>query len=380
MVVEGGVSVINKMLQDLDRRQALGTPAEPAVVRPQAAKAGGHEWFWRVVAVLLAATLAWVAWVAVQLMPRSPVATEAAFQAAAVAKARPAAKKAAPAPKPPALDQQQQTAVAEATPAQPAAAPVDHPAAPASDALRLALELQTAVVERAPEPARTEPVRKAPAARSEPAKPKAALPPPAPKASVEKRERTRSAAESAEAQFRRAALLLNHGRVTEAEDQLVAALLVDPSHTAARQAYVALLIEQQRVDVARRVLQDALAADPAQATFALALARIHASQRDYAAALEVMHRAGSVARNADFLALRGAVLQRLSRHGEAVEAYQDAVRGAAQPPATWVGLGISLEALGRRAEAAQAYRRSLASGPMAPETREYAESRAKALE
>ena len=151
-------------------------------------------------------------------------------------------------------------------------------------------------------------------------------------------------------------------------------------HVSARQAYVALLLEQQRVEVAHRLLLEALTINPAQATFALALARIHTAQRDYVAALDVMDRAGSVARNADFQALRGAVLQRLARHDEAVEAYQNAIRSGTQPATTWVGFGISLEALGRKPEAAQAYRRALAAGPIAPEAREYAESRARALE
>jgi MSHA biogenesis protein MshN len=372
VVVEGGVSVINKMLQDLDRRQALGGAADAAVVRPLATKPGGREWFWRVLVVLLAAALAWMGWVAIQLLPRKPLATDLAFTAAAQAHSRAAIRTAPQAIKP---------AIEEAKPAPvqqpPVAAAIPAPEA-SSDALRLALELRTPVRERVEaEPVKPEPAKPAAVA---PAKPKAAPAPQAATKAIDKRDRARSGTDNAETHFRRAALLLNHGRVSEAEDQLVAALQADPAHAAARQAYIALLFEQQRVDAARRLLQEALAINPAQASFALALARIHTEQRDYQAALEVMDRAGSVARNADFQALRGAVLQRLSRHGEAVEAYENAIRGGAQPATTWVGFGISLEALGRRPEAAQAYRRALAAGPIAPEAREYAESRARALE
>jgi MSHA biogenesis protein MshN len=362
VVVEGGMSVINKMLQDLDRRQALGGAPDAAVVRPSITKAGGREWFWRILVVLLTAALAWIGWVAIQLLPRKPLATDLAFTAAAQAHSRAAIRTAPPAIKP---------AIEEVKPA-------PEPPKPAvestSESLRLALELQTPIRERAePEPVKPQPAKPAAVA---PAKPK---PAPAVNA-IDKRDRLRSAADNAETHFRRAALLLNHGRVSEAEDQLVAALQADPAHAPARQTYVALLLEQQRIDVARRLLQEALAINPAQATFALGLARIHAEQRDYGAALEVMDRAGSVARNADFQALRGAVLQRLSRHGEAVSAYENAIRGGTQPATTWVGFGISLEALGRRPEAAQAYRRALAAGPIAAEAREYAESRARALE
>jgi MSHA biogenesis protein MshN len=349
VVVESGLSVINKMLQDLDRRQALAGAGEAQIVRPSPTKTGGREWFWRVLAVLLAGLLGWMGWVAVQIMPGKPLVTDAAYQAAAAAKSQAAPKPAAPAPAP--------EPVAQETPK------------PASETLRLAVQIETPLKEAMPEPAKVEPPKRAaaPAAKPKPA-------------AVDKRARTPSATDAAEAHFRRAALLLNHGRVSEAEDQLIAALNADARHQAARQTYVALLLEQSRTDAARRVLQDALALNPAQPTFALALARIHTEQRDYYAALDVMDRTGSIARNADFQALRGAVLQRLARHGEAVEAYQNAIRAGAQPATTWVGLGISLEATGRKAAAAQAYRRALVAGPIAPEAREYAESRARALE
>lgn len=372
------MSVINKMLQDLDRRQALGTGAEAAVVRASSAGSGGREWFWRVLGVLLAAVLVWLGWVAVQLMPRKPLVTELAFQAATEARSRAAvtpALDAAPAPAAaPAV-----SAPAPAAPAPLEAAPVEEAkpaAAPVvSDALRLALQLETPVQERAAEPKRPESPK--PSARPAP-KP---APLSAATGTVDRRDRSRTAVDNAEAHFRRAALLLSHGRVSEAEEQLAAALRVDPAHAAARQAYVALLFEQRRLDVARRLLQEALAMNPEQPTFALALARIHAGEREFGAALEVLDRAGPATGNADFQAMRGAVLQRVGRHGDAVEAYQNALRaGGAQPATTWIGLAISLESLGRRSEAAMAYRRALTVGPIAQEAREYAEGRARALE
>jgi len=143
---------------------------------------------------------------------------------------------------------------------------------------------------------------------------------------------------------------------------------------------VAMLLEQRRVESARRLLQEALTVNPAQPAFAVALASIYTEQRDYRNALEVLDRAGPAARNAEFQAMRGAVLQRLGKHAEAVEAYQNAIRIAPQPGTTWVGLAISLETLGRRPEAAQAYRRALDAGSLAAEAKEYAESRARALE
>jgi len=73
------------------------------------------------------------------------------------------------------------------------------------------------------------------------------------------------------------------------------------------------------------------------------------------------------------------VLQRLSRHGEAAEAYRQALSTGAQAGTAWVGLGISLEALDRRPEAAEAYRRSIATGSLTADLLAYAEQRALQL-
>jgi len=360
VAVEGGMSVINKMLQDLDRRQALSAVYEKSIVRAPAAKPAGREWFWRVVGVLLAVILVWAGWVALQLRPRiPPLITERAFQAAAEAQSRPAPK---PAPVVAEQPKVEQAKLAEAA-----------PPPPAPETLRMAMQLETPVQEKLEKPA---------AARPKPKPAAAPAPAPATKVAVlDKRDRARTAADTAEAHFRRAALLLGHGRVSEAEDQLVSALRADPGHAAARQAYVSLLLEQRRLEPAQRLLREALALNPEQPTLALAAARIHAGQREYAAALEVLDRAGAAPGNPEFQAMRGAVLQRMGRHGEAVEAYQQALQGGgAQPATTWIGLAISLESLGRRNEAATAYRRALAAGPLAQEAREYAENRARALE
>ena len=360
------MSLINRMLQDLDRRQALEA-GEAKALRVPTAKAAGREWFWRALVVLLAAALAWMGWVAIQLLPRKPLATDLAYVAASEARARDTAK---PAP-----------VVESALPAAPPAAPAQEGAplaaepstATTPESLRLATELKTPLAEReALVPDTAKPTVPAPVA-VQPEKPKSA-------AATKRAKEQQAKAGAADLHFRRATLLLKDARVGEAEDELQAALQADPRHTAARQAYVTLLLEQQRISTARGLLQDTLAVDPAQASFALALARIHAMGRDYAGALAVLDRAASVGQGIDFQAYRGTMLQRLGRHEEALETYQKVLRDSAAPATAWIGYAMSLEALGKRSDAALAYRRALTMGPIAAEAREYAESRARALE
>jgi MSHA biogenesis protein MshN len=376
------MSLINSMLQDLDRRRALGPDADSAGVRAPTIKPKRREWFWYTLALLMTLGLSWLGWVAFQVMPH-PLATKLMPSAPKQARApevRPPEVRVPPNPvvqvSLPAPVVQPAPAVEPAPAVQPAPAepaPIVTPS-PRFETLRLALELEKAPAasEPQPPPARMRPAKQV-IAQSDPAK--------APvKGSIDKFDRTQPARQTTSNHFTRAVALLNQGRLSEAEQQLVAALKADPAHAAARQAYVALLLEQQRVDAARRLLQEGLTLAPGHPEFALALARIHTQRREYAAALQVMDKAGDAAANTEFQALRGAVLQRLGRHADAVEAYQNALRATVQPATTWLGLAISLEALGRKPEASQAYRRALNAGPLASEARDYAETRARALQ
>ncbi len=365
------MSLINTMLQDLDRRQALA--AEPAVAAVRASAPlvkPRREWFWHTLAVLMAVSVAWVGWVAFQVMPR-PIVTKLALSAPQAPRPNPIPVAQAPVPIPPAM------------PVEPVLAPIAEPTPAASiaatgpfETLRLAMELKTPV--REPAPLKDRP------AKSQRVQAQAAATPPPPAATakgmVDKYDRTPPGSTVAASEFRRAVALLNQGRVAEAQQLLAAALKAEPGHAHARQVYVALLVEHGRVESARRLLEEGLALSPGHSPFALTLARILTEQREYPAALGVLDKVtGPAVADANLQALRAAILQRLGRHGDAVEAYQHALRAAPQQATSWLGLAISLEALGRNPEAAEAYRRSLGAGPLAPEARDYAETRAAAL-
>jgi MSHA biogenesis protein MshN len=354
-------------------------------------------------AVLLIAAVAWVAWLVWQLQPREPIATALAFKAAQNA-TRMSSTAAAPVsaePRPPVREPQIRKPVAESKPGGEAAAVAE--TKPVTEAKPSTPSPAPKAPVAAKSETKTPPARAVPPAaavtaatatapaektRTPPAKMLGLDVPPArilqaPQGSVarvEKRDRTRSAEDRAESEFRRGAVLLNEGRVAEAEDVFAAALGISPAHEAARQALVALHLEQGRIDAARRLLQEGVALNPANTRFATVLARVHMERRDFAAALEVLNAVkGPEQAAADFLSMRGTALQQLGRHAEAVEAFQGALRGAPQSGAVWMGLAISLESSGKKPDAADAFRRAAATGTLGAETRAYAEQRARQL-
>jgi len=315
------MSNIKKVLSELDQRHAMaespdGTPRE-VPTEPDAIP--GHEWFWRILAVLLFIALAWVGWVYYQIYPRR-IVTDLGIAAGEQAR-------------------QNALRLPETTVATPPVAETTELAG-----LRLAESIVTPITESAPN------------------------------------ELAPATVERAEAEFRRGAALLQQGRMSEAESRFALAIVLDPAHERARQALAARLVEQRQLEDARRLLQEGLRINPRQQQFAIALARIYIERADYPTALDVLNSGRNDAQpSAEYDAVLGSVLSRMGRDREAVEAYRAALRVAPDNGGSWLGLALSLENLDRRAEAADAYRRALASGTLTADVRQYAEQKIRAL-
>lgn len=368
------MSVINKMLQELDRRHGMAMPGPsmpPWEVRTVPRPRPDRRWFWRGLAAVAVLAIAWAAWVAYQIWPRA-LANAGAIMAADEAR-RATAAQGTPtgSPVPVAPARSQSPAAERGGPEAPVAATVgERPrkperSGPHEPAVRKPPKAAAAPTPQDKERQATQPEGRAPMA-SNPAR-------------LVGQDRSRSNAEKAEVEFRRAMALFNEARVSEAEKALAATLALAPSHEAARQTLIALCLEGQRIDEASRLLREGLALNPGNVLFATVLARIFVERRDYGAALEVLAaaRSGVSGNNAEYHSLLGAVLQRLARHEEAAEAYRATLQAAPGNGSAWLGLGISLEALGRRPEAAEAFRRAAASGSLPPDARVYAEQRSR---
>jgi len=376
------VSVINRMLRDLDERHALadqGVQVLPSSVRvPAPPPRADPEWFWRIVAVLMLTALGWVGLVLYKTQLR-PIATERAFNAA---EERRRAQPRAVAPVAPRI-----------VPSNPAAAPVVT-AAPSAPVLAAAIHKDPAKPRASAKPeaaavpssaaAATKPVATKSAERRNGGgsartrkKPRNEASPSA----VKTHQSARNPKGGAERQYALAVAVLRTGHGSVAEKHFTAALDADPAHENARQALVALKIDSGDIAAARTLLEQGLAQNPQQTRFAVVLARIYVEQGDYAGALRTLDAARTgLGAGADLHALRGAVLRQLNRPADAADAYRDALRIAPGAGALWIGLALSLEALGQLPEAAESFRRAAATGTLSADLRAQAETRARSLE
>ncbi len=333
------MSLINKMLQDLDARGGQpGLAASAPEIKPVAPPEQTFPWLRVALIAGLVAVLGgsgYMAWRLKQTGAAPPAEVPLDLSKAPAPAPAPVVQE-VPAP-PPA------PAVVEAAVAEPAPAP--EPAEP---------------VKTEPKPA--EPKVTAPAAKRVVAKaaPKPVLASRTPAGKVE------TTAQRAENGYRRAMASLEDGRVSEAIEHLEGALRADPRHEASRQTLVSLLIEAKRPEEAIRQLGAALALDPRQPAMAMLLARLQL-ERGSPGIDTLMRTLPYAAGNGEYHAFLAGALQREQRHREAVEQYQQALRTAPQNGVWWMGMAISLQAEKRTPEAVAAYQKARDSGSLSPE-------------
>lgn len=334
------MSLVNKMLRDLDARRAgeSDRAALPPAVTPLAARREldrGVPWP-LLGAALVVAGVAVAAWYGLQT--RAPVET--------------------PGP------------VAVATPA-PSVGPDS-----ALPSLRLAGELSVPVVAAPQKKASVAPgvaAKTSNASESAPPRiaslqaataPVVAMPKATPTSGetrIDKQVRLPSPAERAEIEYRRGVLAQRQGNAEDAAAGYRAALEVHPEHAAARQTLAALLIEAKRFDEAEELLRKGTELAPVRLASTLALARLKVERNQAPAALELLLKNAAAGENsAEYQGFAGALLNRAGRVAEAVERYQAATRLAPSEGRWWAALGIALEASGKAPEAREAYQKARA--------------------
>lgn len=186
--------------------------------------------------------------------------------------------------------------------------------------------------------------------------------------------------QQADNEFRRAYQLMRQGRNTEALAGYEAALKLDAGHEQARQTMVSLLLENKRNADAERVLQEGLQDKPQQSGFAMLLARLQVERNAVPLALETLQRTLPYAgTQPDYLSFVAALLQRVNRHKEAIDYYQKALQLKPQNGVWLMGLGISLRAEQRNDDAREAFKRALDSNTLNADLQAYVKQQLKEL-
>ncbi len=197
---------------------------------------------------------------------------------------------------------------------------------------------------------------------------------------IDKKTRYTSATEKAEAEYRKAMQLLNQAKTEEAVSKLRIALKEDANYAIARQTLVSLFIEQKRFDEAEDLLQESLQTNPAQPMAAIKLARIQVEKGNNKAAHETLQRSAAFGINdPNYRAFHAGILQRTGDHVSAINEYQAALKLAPEANVWWMGLGISLDAEGKTAEARDAFTRARTGGTLSPELGQFVEQKLKQL-
>jgi MSHA biogenesis protein MshN len=190
-----------------------------------------------------------------------------------------------------------------------------------------------------------------------------------------------SSQQQAEFSYQKAIALIQQGRVTEAQDSLGEAIRVDPDHAASRQALAGILVEKKLYAQAEQLLRDGLGRGGSQSEFAMDVARIQVERGDGRGALETLQQnLPSGKDHAGYQAFLAALLQRQGQHKLAIEHYLTALRLAPTSASSLVGLGISLQAENHPTEAQEAFGRAKTTGGLSPDLQNFVEQRLKQLQ
>jgi MSHA biogenesis protein MshN len=368
------MSVINRMLQDLDARGVSGAGDAPlhSAVRSVPAHRGSRAG-WRAILLLALLLPGWAMWNSqhpggTDTQPYRMAVDDALSLKIAAGLSAPAARPAAAAAvEAPAAIVGQEVVGPDAAPHTPAT-PVGITKAAAAEPVPPADAVGSGLTEPAAAERQT-------GAMEPQAPPQAAITSEQPGAR-EKQATPWTPPQRAENAFRQATALIARQKTEDAVAVLRDAIAFDPLHAAARQTLAGLLLESGDGEQAMQVLEEGLAAYAGQPGIAMLLARLQLERDGPGPAADTLQRSLSHAvDDADYQAFLAALRQRQARHADAIGHYSVALRHSPRNAVWWMGLAISLQAEQRLAEARAAFAHVQAMHALSPELQRFVEQR-----
>ncbi len=180
--------------------------------------------------------------------------------------------------------------------------------------------------------------------------------------------------------YRQATAFLQQSRVTDAQNALMQSLVTNPANHNAR-----LLLADLRADAggnaeSAALLREGLELAPGNSGFSMALAHLQVANGNQEEAVTTLEQGLSSANNdAEYHAFLAAILQNRGRHPEAVQHYLTALRSNPSKPNWLIGAGISLKAEKKMNEAAEAFQRAIETGELTLEVTQFSEEQLRQI-
>lgn len=150
------------------------------------------------------------------------------------------------------------------------------------------------------------------------------------------------------------------------------------------EAYLELsrLAQTQHNDAASvQILEQASTAGVQDPKLSMALAALALKQQNWDKALSYLQDEPDIFNHTDFYALKAAALQKTSQHAQAIQVFQQLARQQPQQARWWLGMALSYDAMSQSEQALHAYRQVAGNGfGLSAESLNYVKKRIAALE
>jgi len=197
---------------------------------------------------------------------------------------------------------------------------------------------------------------------------------------IVKRVRPLTDAQQAQQYFQKAVLHLGRGERDMAQAMLDKSLLADSSHIGAREALAGLFVNTGRISEASMTLHEGLRINSRATGLAKLYARILVDQGDTEKSIAVLERARPLVSNdPEYHALMAVIYSRVGKHGQAAQTYQQILNVRPGVPQWWMGLGLSFESMNDSKKALLSYQRAQRVGGLAKDVNKFVADRIHAL-
>ncbi len=173
---------------------------------------------------------------------------------------------------------------------------------------------------------------------------------------------------------------LRRGHLQEAEPLLKQAMTHNPENRQVRELLVTLLMQDDRNEEAITLLEQSMHRSPDYTPYILLRARLFAALAEIAKGVRLLEIHQPERENeTEYLTLLGALYQQQRNYRKALNLYRRLVKLQPGSGRVWAGLALSLDALGEGQAALQAYQRTLGLHSLPAEIERYARQRVSAL-